>query len=255
MKKYISTFAAILLAVVAFSQKNNAMDRYFSNYAQSEDYTHITITGKMFELMTHIEAETEEEKEIKEALEGIEGIEIIGSDSTAIAKAQYKNALGKVGNDFESLMTVDDKNAKVEFYIDERNGVVRELLIIGMVDDGFGIVDIWGRIDLKSVRNLTEKMQVMGMDQFDGDKAEAARHINYYPNPMKVGTDGNMKVPDAMLGTTLKVSDLNGRVLSETTINAGQSKVPMANLAQGTYLVSIWDGNARLFNEKVVVTK
>ncbi|MGB0424645.1 MAG: T9SS type A sorting domain-containing protein, partial [Flavobacteriales bacterium] len=89
----------------------------------------------------------------------------------------------------------------------------------------------------------------------DGEKAEASRHINFYPNPMMVGTDGNMRVPEELMGTTLRVSDLNGRTLSESKINSYESKVPLSGLPMGAYIVSIWDGKNRVFNEKVVVTR
>ena len=64
MKRYISTTVALLLAVIGFSQ-HNAMDKYFTKYSANDDYTHITIAGKMFELMTHIDVENEEEQEIR----------------------------------------------------------------------------------------------------------------------------------------------------------------------------------------------
>lgn len=254
MKKYISTTVALLLAVIGFSQ-HNAMDKYFTKYSANDDYTHITIAGKMFELMTHIDVENEEEQEIQDALSGIHGIEIAMIDSLASSKAELKSALSLVGRNFESLMSIDDKNAKVEFIIQEYDGVVKEMLIIGAIDGGFGIVDIWGDLDLKSISNLTQKMEVMGMEHFDGEKAEASRHINFYPNPMMVGTDGNMRVPEELMGTTLKVTDLNGRTLSETKINAYESKVPLGDLPMGSYIVSIWDGKNRIFNEKVVLTR
>ncbi|NQX92656.1 MAG: DUF4252 domain-containing protein [Flavobacteriales bacterium] len=254
MKKYMMALFLGLIGTASFAQQN-AMDRYFGQYAANDDYSHVTITGKMFEMMTHVEVQTEEEQEIKDALEGIAGIEIVMSDSVEIARAEYTKAINLIKSPFESLMTIDDKDAKVEFFINEKNGVVTELLIIGNIDEGFGIVDIWGNIDLKSIHNITQKMEVMGMEKYDGDKAEIARSLNFYPNPITVGKDGNFDITDAALGTELRVMDLNGRILSSTTITSNKMSVPLSKLSTGTYLVSIYDGDTRLFNEKVIVTR
>jgi hypothetical protein len=254
MKKI--TLALLLLISVGFVQaQNNAINTYFSNYAEDEAFSKITITGKMFEMMNHIEVENQEEEDLKEALSKIEGIGILINEKMYNSKAVYKQAIGKVGNRFETLMTVQDDDADVEFMIDENNGIIDELLIIVGSDSSFVIVDIWGEIDLSTIRTLTEKMDLTGMEHYNEKDAAAIQYISMYPNPIRQGKNPSLKIPENFKGSTLRVHDLKGKQLQERVLNDLNTEVQLGNMPVGSYVVTIWKGNIKAFNETVVVVK
>jgi hypothetical protein len=255
MKKWITTAAIIALTTSGFAQQKNAVQSYFEQYSNDESYTQITISGKMFEMMAHIEVESQEEQELKDAVSGIEGIQVLMKDSVANPKAQYQSALSQVGRRFESLMIVDNPNAKFEFFIDENSGVVEEMLIIGIGDHGFGIVDIWGEIDLKNLGPITQKMSIIGMEEFDGPKMQASREIKIYPNPIRQGNQVKMEIPEAMKGLEGRISDTKGSQLKTFRITKENIQLPTSELPSGTYVVSIWDGNTRVYNEQFIIVK
>ena len=255
MKKWITTAAIIALTTSAFAQQKNAVQSYYSDLTSDESYTQITISGKMFEMMAHIEVENEEEQELKDAVSGIQGIQVVMKDSVPNSKSQYQEALKRVGNRFESLMVVDNPNAKFEFFIDENNGLVEEMLIVGIGDHGFGIVDIWGEIDLKNLRPITEKMSLIGMEEFDGEKIQAAREIKIYPNPIRQGNQVKMELPESMKGLEGRITDTKGTALRTFRVTKENIQLPTGELPSGTYVVSIWDGNTRVYNEQFIVVK
>ena len=92
MKKWITTAAIIALTTSAFAQQKNAVQSYYSDLTSDESYTQITISGKMFEMMAHIEVENEEEQELKDAVSGIQGIQVVMKDSVPNSKSQYQEA-------------------------------------------------------------------------------------------------------------------------------------------------------------------
>lgn len=247
---------ALLVAgtTTAFAQKN-AVEKYFSQYQNNEDYTTIQMSGKLFELTMHIEAENEEEREFLDAVSKIQGMAFAGTDSVGNSKAQYRQALNAPGREFEELMNVRDEDMDVTFFIRENDGVVRELLVIAGGDQEFGVGSIWGEIDLKQVRKVMESIDMAGMHKFDEEAAEARASVNYYPNPVKSGQDGTLQLPEDMTDVTLKLYDLKGKELINQRINGTQTEVPLSDLAAGTYVMNLYRGNTRFYIEKIVVVR
>lgn len=254
MKK-LAIALLLFIGVGSAQAQNNAINNYFTTYAEDDDFTKITITGKMFEMMNHIEVENQEEEDLKEALSKIQGIGILANEKMADSKSAYSKSIRSVGNRFETLMTVQDDDAEVEFMIDENNGIIDELLIIVGSDSTFAVVDIWGEIDLSTIRTLTEKMDLTGMEHYNEKDAATIPYISMYPNPVRVGKNPQLKIPENFLGATLRVHDMKGKQIGERAINEINSEVELGNLPVGTYIVTIWKGNIKAFNEIVVVTK
>jgi hypothetical protein len=247
--------AIALFSVTAVSAQKNAIEKHFSDFEQLDDFTKVNVTSKMFELALHVEGQTDEEKELIEAISNVEGLSVLAKDNAENSMALYKEAIKRPGSSFEELMTVDDKEAQVVFMIKESGGVIDELLVIYGTDDEFAIVDIWGEIDLKQVRKMTEAFTTYGMDYFDEKMIEAKAGINYYPNPVTEGQNGTLSIPDELKGCQMQIHDTNGRVLVSDQINDLQSDVSLDKLKAGTYVLSITKDNVKLYTQKVVVVK
>ena len=63
MKHLIAAAVLVLGTTAVFGQKN-AIEKYYQNYRSNDTFSNVQITGKMFELTTHIEADTPEEQEL-----------------------------------------------------------------------------------------------------------------------------------------------------------------------------------------------
>lgn len=254
MKHLIAAAVLVLGTTAVFGQKN-AIEKYYQNYRSNDTFSNVQITGKMFELTTHIEADTPEEQELLDALSKIEGCAFTGTDSLPNGAAEYKLALQKPGSEFEELMNVQDKEMEATFFIQESNGIVSELLVVFGGNDGFGVGTIWGEIDLKTVSKIMQKVDMGGMDMFDEKAVEYKGSVNYYPNPVKAGQNGTLQIPENMKGIQMKVYDLKGKEVINRQINDLQTQVPLSNLAPGTYVLNLYKGNTRFYIEQIVVVR
>lgn len=161
MKK-LMLVAFIAFAGSAYSQ--SAIDKYFSYFDTDTTITKVTINSKMFELLTYMAAESEEEKELKEAISNLESMKIIVKENAINAETLFKEAIKKPGKEFELLMEVDQESEHFYFLINEKAGVIAELLMIGNSDGEFIILSLTGKIDLAQISRLSRSMNIDQME-------------------------------------------------------------------------------------------
>ncbi len=169
MKKIVLTLIVLIGATTLYSQ--DAIDTYFSQYVDSEEYTKISISGKMFELFTHLEVEDENDQELLETIANIEGMRMLVNDGSENAntdgKSLYKNAIKKPSGAYEVLMTVEDGEEDLTFFIKESNGIIAELLLIGGGEKEFFVMSLVGDIDLKQISKLSRSLDIDGMEHLN----------------------------------------------------------------------------------------
>lgn len=167
MKSIIITLASAVLTLSAFAQ--GAIDTYFSKYENSDDFTKVTVSAKMFELFTHIEGSNEEEQEMLETIAKLKGMRMLVSDGQTPDNAigLYKDACDAPRDKFEELMTIQDDLEDFTFFIREESGIINELLLIGHSEKEFFIMSLLGDIDLKEVSKLSRSLQIDGMQHLN----------------------------------------------------------------------------------------
>lgn len=254
MKQFIAA-AVLALATTGAIAQENAIEKYFSQHKANTEFTQMSITGKMFELTMHIEANTPEEQELLDALSLIEGAAFIGSDSIPNSATAYAQAVQTPGKEFEELMNVKNGEVEATFMIRESNGVVEELLVIVGGKKEFGIGCIWGEIDLAQMSEMLQKIDMAGMDMFDEKAIEYKSAVNYYPNPVGAGQTGTLIIPENMKGIQMRVYDLSGKEVMNQQINDLQTTVALNTLSVGTYVMNLYDGSTRFYTERIVIAK
>ncbi len=163
--------SAILLIMLCFwgikvYSQSDAISTMFSKYEDDENFTKVSVTSKMFSLFTELEPEDEDDKALLEAISKIKGLKVLAADSIPNGKKLYKEASAKVkkGN-FEELMSVRDGDEDMLFMINEKNGVVSELLMLVGGEKNFFILSLFGEIDLKEISKLSRVMKIKGMEK------------------------------------------------------------------------------------------
>ncbi|MCT4622721.1 MAG: DUF4252 domain-containing protein [Schleiferiaceae bacterium] len=164
MKKIIIV-AFIAFAGSAYSQ--NAIEKYFSYLDQDTGITKVTVNSKMFELFSYMETENKEEEELKEAISNLESMKVIVKEDAKNPEALFKEAIKKPGKEFELLMEVDQDEEHFYFLINEKNGIVAELLMIGNSDGEFIILSLTGEIDLKQLSSLSRQLNIDHMEHLE----------------------------------------------------------------------------------------
>lgn len=169
MKKTVLTLIILVFGATAFAQED-AISKYFSKYADDEDFTQVTVTSRMFGLFANLDAEEEEDKELLEAISKVKGLRIIARDDISMAEADdlYKEAFELIPTkEYDELMTVKDKDSDMKFLIQEKDGVITELLMVIHGDDQFFLLSLIGDIDLKQISRLSDSMNIDGFEHLE----------------------------------------------------------------------------------------
>lgn len=165
--KNFFAFLFALLISVSVLKAQDAIDKYFSKYADNPDFTSIVVSSKMFELFAKFDSNDPDSQKMREAIKGLKGIRILTYDQGDKPNDQltnYKSAIQKVGKEYETLMSVDDKDEKVRFFILEDGDLIKELFMIVGGNGNLFMMSLVGDIDLEKISNLSKSMNIGGMN-------------------------------------------------------------------------------------------
>jgi DNA-binding protein H-NS len=162
MKKLIFTFG--LLFVIG----TNLAQSLFDKYEDYDDITSVIVTEEMFNLLKEIEPESQEGKEKMEALSSLTELKVFVTENAKIAKEITADTDKYVKNKkMTELMRINDKDAKVKFYIikgsqphiakelvmsvrETKNDTVRTIIMVAT-----------GDINLKKLSKLNSKIKII----------------------------------------------------------------------------------------------
>ncbi len=172
MKRMRFQLFLVLALINGMAQLANAQDAIttcFKEYADDPNYTSIVVSSKMFELFANIKGDDAESKAVKDVIKGLSGIRILvydGDDNTKPAH-NFKSAVGKVSSAYEVLMSVDEQNEKIRFYVREKADKIEELLMIVAGQDHLFLMSLTGNIDLAKISSLSKNMNIGGMEYLE----------------------------------------------------------------------------------------
>jgi len=162
--KYLLTILALGVALITQAQ-NDVVTKLFNEYYNDAQFTKISVSSKMFELFTQIEPGDKDEQEILAAISKLKGLKVIATDSVANSRQLYTNAVKKISaGGYAELLEVKDAQEDMKFMINEKNGVITELVMVVGGKKGFFIMSLFGEIDLKQISKLSKSMNVKGME-------------------------------------------------------------------------------------------
>lgn len=171
MKKgfLIITLALVSSGVMA---QGAIVNKYFTELADNDAYTKVSVSSKMFSLFTELEAGSEAEEEFLQAVSKLKGLKIIVADSVPESKAIYTRAMKDVqGAGYDELMSVQDGGENMKFSIKENGGKIEELLMVVGGNKKFVLLSLYGEIDLKNISKIARSMKVEGLEEL-GKMAE-----------------------------------------------------------------------------------
>ena len=165
MKRTIISITTILI-VCSFSTQaqNNAIDKYYAQYADDERFTKVSISSKMFSLFTNFNLEDESEQQVVETISKLKGLKMLIGNEIENAHSIYGDVISKPSKQMEELMTVEKKDQELIFFISETNGTISELLMCSYESQNVIILSLIGDIDLQEIAELSSKMDIEGFD-------------------------------------------------------------------------------------------
>jgi hypothetical protein len=155
----------VMVSLTTFAQ-GDAISKFFSKYQNDETFTQVTISSKMFGLLTNMEVDDKEDQEVINAISKLKGLRILAKEETRDGRMLYKEALGLVpGKEYEELMSVRDEDKDMKFFIKEMSpGKIAELVMVAGGNDDFMVLSLFGEIDLKQIGKIGSKMDIDGLD-------------------------------------------------------------------------------------------
>lgn len=164
MKKGIVIIGMLFLSIGMMAQ-GTVINSYFSSLEDNEAYTKVSVSQKMFSMFTELEAGSDAEKEFLQAVSKLKGLKVIMADSIPDASKVYKKAIADVNKaGYEELMSVKDAEENMQFSIIEKDGVIKELMMVAGGNKGFVMLSLYGDIDLNNISKIAQEMRIQGME-------------------------------------------------------------------------------------------
>ena len=167
IRKYWLLFPLLLLGAGAFAQED-AIGKFFGKYIEDGRFTVVSISPRMFRLLGKANWDSIP-ADVRQTVTKLHSLRILSTESTP--QQFYKEALSRIDmKEYEELITVRNKNDNVRFVIKESGGIIRELLMIAVDDDGFTLMSFVGDIDLDKISQLSSSMSIKGMENLKNVK-------------------------------------------------------------------------------------
>lgn len=165
MKKGIVIIGMMFLSMGIMAQ-GTVINKYFNELENNENFTKVSVSQKMFSMFTDLEAGSDAEKEFLQAVSKLKGLKVIIADSVVDAAAMYKKAVNDVDKaGYEELMSVKDAEENLKFSIIEKDGIIKELMMVAGGNKRFVMLSLYGDIDLKNISKIAQEMRIEGMEK------------------------------------------------------------------------------------------
>jgi hypothetical protein len=258
--KYLFLLAALCLSF-SFTSAQNVIEKHFQSYADQEDITEVFVSGQLFKYAAHFvddedfgELEEVGVEDAKDFILSIQSFQLIKVPEIADANSEYNRGLSKISNSHEELIVVRDNNNQFSLHVDENNGIVSELVGIGISENEFIVFSLLGEMDFDNLGKLVSKIQ---MENFAKNSIVSEIDIDemkVYPNPASTEGILNIDVPQSMIGGNARLYDINGNVIQQFKIEQQQQKLQAEGLTPGYYVVEL-QKDAVSMKKKVLVAR
>jgi len=166
MKWIKYTMVLLLLgAVSGLSAQANAIDKYFKQYVDDENFSVVYIGPTLFKWMKKLgqedssdDRDSETDAVIK-AVEDAQGLRILTTDENP--RRYYDEAKAKINTkEYELLMTVRSKNGDNVEFLGKHNGdAIEELLLMSIGKENFVLLSLVGLLDLEKISKIADEIE------------------------------------------------------------------------------------------------
>jgi len=159
MRFFILLFMALPMILPAQSR---SIEKFFETHKDNDDYTLIDINGNLFSLTRGKDKPASKVK--------IDGFQLLSAPkgSSGISKLDVKRFTDIIkGEAFEDLITIRDADTRFNFMIQEKNGIIHELVMIADEDDSITVMSLRGHIPIDELKNLHKEVDIDGLEHLD----------------------------------------------------------------------------------------
>jgi hypothetical protein len=160
----------ILLLLLGFSTglfaQNKVLEQLFQKYSDQDGFTSVVITKNMFQLFANVE--NPENDDFLKTVKNLEFIKILSVEGEDEGKDFYRQIQSAIlDKDYKELMTIKETDSQVKFLTLEKDGVIRELVMVSRGKEESSMIWLAGVIDMKTVSKISEGMHIGGMENLE----------------------------------------------------------------------------------------
>ncbi len=154
-------------AVSGLSAQANAIDKYFKQYVDDENFSVVYIGPTLFKWMKKLGQEDKDEKgerdneteAVIKAIEDAQGLRILTTDVNP--QQYYDEAKRKINTkEYELLMTVRSKDGDNVEFLGKHNGdAIEELLLLSIGDENFVLLSLVGLLSLDNISKIADEIE------------------------------------------------------------------------------------------------
>jgi hypothetical protein len=164
--------AILILAFAPFAllAQQSSLEKLATFSPADSNRAHVMVSGKAFEMMGKMEVDPEIDEQLKRLAASINGMEGY-MDFTA---ATAKNMLAKLASNksFSEYASFTKKNETVRFYVNEKDGVVSEMVLVATTKTGGYAASVYGKMDIRDVGKLYKLISAKGFSYLEEKDAK-----------------------------------------------------------------------------------
>lgn len=165
MKKYVILLMMFCMAS-ALSAQNKALEQLFEKYSGQDGITSVVITKNMFQLFANVDNPTNDD--FLKTVKYLDFIKILSIQGESEGKAFYQEIQSLISQkDYKELMTIKETDSQVEFLTLEKDGVIKELIMISGGKQESTMIWMAGIIDMKTVSKIARGIHVDGLENLE----------------------------------------------------------------------------------------
>lgn len=151
-------------------------------------------------------------------------------------------------------MHVDDKQERFTFMIDEKGGIVNEIIMVGNTDEELIIFSLTGEMDLRQMSRMANKIQAQGFSHMEMLKDNGAGEVKVYPNPSN-GSSLTVKIPNQMIGGSANLYNMKGEAVSNFRIESEEQDINVYEMPNGKYVLELQKDGVTIKQKVIIQSK
>ena len=165
MNKLFS-LAVLLFLSLSVNAQVDAIDKFFEQYQDNEDFTMVYVSPKMFQMFAKV-AGDELDAELQGLVKDLKGLKVLKTEKNA--DQVYKDAVNKIPTkEYELLMTARDDGQNIKVLTKTKSeDVIEELLLLVGGSDEFVLVSFVGNINLNDLAKIAGQLDIDGVKHLE----------------------------------------------------------------------------------------
>jgi len=252
---FLCTTIILLLSLQPALQAQNRIQKHFDYLLDDKESTHLTISGKMFEMINKMDIDEGDDEEIREVatfIKSIKSIELVASESMTDATSHFRKGQKILDSEMEELMRVTAKDGNFCLYIEEYDGRVSEVVGIGSGDTEFVVFSILGDMALQDIGKIANQVNMGHLEKTNLEDVNISE-VKLYPNPISSTSQLTVSLPDNLIDGVGSIYDSNGSIIRTVKLGSAENTVKVSDLTGGKYVFVIENNGVSIRKRFIVI--